>query len=74
MREPAILRDWSPDDGEWYVAQLPDAQIQRFTTEQVSTTADDFRVAVEDLGRRDDRAGFAITDAGTGPSCFRVSR
>ena len=64
--EPAILRDWSPGDGDWYVAQLPDTAIQRFTTERVGTTADDFRAAVEELGRRDDQAGFAITDAGTG--------
>lgn len=66
MPEPAILRDWSPDDGDWYVAQLRDPEIQRFTTERVSTTVDDFRAAVEKLGHRDDQVGFAITDAGTG--------
>lgn len=66
MPEPALLRDWSPDDGDWYVAQLPDAEIQRFTTERVSTTADDFRAALQELSRRDDQVGFAIVDAGTG--------
>jgi hypothetical protein len=57
MSEPAALRVWSPDDGAWYVAQLPDSEIQRFTTELVTTTADDFRAAVRELGRRDDQAG-----------------
>jgi [ribosomal protein S5]-alanine N-acetyltransferase len=66
MSEPAALRVWSPDDGAWYVAQLPDSEIQRFTTELVTTTADDFRAAVRELGRRDDQAGFAIVNAESG--------
>jgi [ribosomal protein S5]-alanine N-acetyltransferase len=66
MTEPAMLRAWSPDDGAWYVAQLPDSEIQRFTTELVTTTADDFRAALNELGKRDDHAGFAIVDAESG--------
>jgi hypothetical protein len=66
MSEPAALRVWSPDDGAWYVAQLPDPEIQRFTTELVTTTADDFRIAVHELGQRHDHAGFAIIDAESG--------
>jgi [ribosomal protein S5]-alanine N-acetyltransferase len=63
---PARLRDWSPADGAWYVAQLSDPDIQRFTTEQPTTTADDFRSALERLNRRADQAGFAIVDAISG--------
>jgi hypothetical protein len=59
---PARLRKWSPADGTRYVAQLSDPDIQRFTTEQPATTADDFRSAVELLSHRPDQAGFAIVD------------
>jgi [ribosomal protein S5]-alanine N-acetyltransferase len=57
------LREWSPDDGDWYVAQLTDPAIQRFTTEQVTTTTEDFQAALRGLSRSDDQAGFAIVDA-----------
>jgi [ribosomal protein S5]-alanine N-acetyltransferase len=63
---PAMLRDWSPDDGAWYAAQLADPQIQRFTSERPSTTADDFRRALARLRSRADQAGFAIVDAASG--------
>jgi RimJ/RimL family protein N-acetyltransferase len=66
MTEPAILHYWAPGDGAWYVGQLADPEIQRFTTEQVTTTADDFRAALRELSRRTDGAGFAIADAGSG--------
>jgi ribosomal-protein-alanine N-acetyltransferase len=66
MTEPAVLRNWSPGDGAWYVAQLSDSQIQRFTTKRVTTTAQDFRDALRELSRRTDQAGFAIVDASSG--------
>lgn len=62
----ACLREWSPEDGAWYAAQLSDEAIQRFTTEQASTTAQDFRAALERLNSRSDQAGFAIVDPATG--------
>jgi hypothetical protein len=61
-----VLRDWSPADGQWYVSQLGDPDIQRFTSEQPTTTADDFRAALARLGGRRDHAGFAIVKAATG--------
>ena len=64
--DPAVLRDWSPADGAWYVSQLADPDIQRFTSEQPTTTADDFRAALAALGARQDHAGFAIVEAATG--------
>jgi [ribosomal protein S5]-alanine N-acetyltransferase len=64
--DPAILRDWSPGDGAWYAAQLTDPDIQRFTSEQATTTAADFRAALEALRRNANQAGFAIVDASSG--------
>jgi RimJ/RimL family protein N-acetyltransferase len=63
---PAVLRDWSPADGPWYAGQLADPDIQRFTSEQPTTTADDFRAALATLGAREDHVGFAIVEAATG--------
>ena len=58
--EPTVLRDWSPDDGAWYVAQLADADIQRFTSESPTTTPADFRSALAGYRGRPDWAGFAV--------------
>ena len=66
MTEPAVLREWSPGDGDWYVAQLSDSEIRRFTSEKATTTAEDFRSALSELRCRGDWAGFAIADAGSG--------
>jgi RimJ/RimL family protein N-acetyltransferase len=63
---PAILRVWSPADGAWYAGQLADADIQRFTSEQLTTTAEDFRAALARLNAREDQVGFAIVEAATG--------
>lgn len=63
---PARLRDWSPDDGAWYAAQLSDPDIQRFTTEQPTTTAADFQAALETCSRQPGWAGFAVVDALSG--------
>ena len=72
---PALRRDWSPADGGWYIAQLNDPEIQRFTSERADTTVDDFRPALDELNQRDDLAGFAMIDPGNGrasrkPCCF----
>jgi [ribosomal protein S5]-alanine N-acetyltransferase len=62
----ALLREWTPDDGAWYVGQLDDPEIRRFTSERPDTTAADFRAALEVLNKQDDLAGFAVLDASTG--------
>jgi RimJ/RimL family protein N-acetyltransferase len=62
----AILRAWSAEDASWYIAQLDDPAIQRFTTERADTTVEAFHAALDDLQRRADLAGFAIVDARTG--------
>lgn len=63
---PIRLRAWSPADGHWYIAQLRDPEIQRFTTERTHTTAEEFQAALDQLNRSEDLVGFAITDAATG--------
>lgn len=62
----SVLREWVPGDGEWYVAQLVDPDIRRFTSESPSTTADDFRAALAGYRDRADWAGFAVVDPETG--------
>lgn len=64
--ESTVLRDWSPDDGAWYVAQLADPDIQRFTSESPATTPDDFRAALAKYRNSPGWAGFAIVDPETG--------
>jgi RimJ/RimL family protein N-acetyltransferase len=62
----ARLRPWSAEDGGWYIAQLSDPQIQRFTTERTDTTIEDFTAALDALNSDTDQAGFAIVEARTG--------
>lgn len=63
---PARLREWSADDGDWYLAQLGDPDIRRFTTEDPAASVTDFRAALAELAGRPDQAGFAVVDAATG--------
>jgi hypothetical protein len=59
------VRSWSSADGAWYVPQLGDSEIQRFTSERADAMIEDFRLALDELGQRDDLAGFAIIDPAT---------
>jgi [ribosomal protein S5]-alanine N-acetyltransferase len=63
---PARLREWSAADGDWYIAQLGDPEIERFTTEHADTTVEDFQAALDELNSRPDLVGFAIVEAATG--------
>ncbi|MGI8701123.1 MAG: GNAT family N-acetyltransferase [Nocardioidaceae bacterium] len=63
---PSVLREWTVDDGPWYVAQLGDSQLQRFTTESVTTTLRQFSQALDDMDIADDGWGRAIQDPDTG--------
>jgi hypothetical protein len=60
------LRAWQPQDAEWYVAQLADAEIQRFTTEPAELAPEDVRAEIEDMLATRAHAGLAVTDAATG--------
>jgi [ribosomal protein S5]-alanine N-acetyltransferase len=60
------LRPWRSQDAEWYVAQIADADIQRFTAEPPELAPEAVRAAIEDMLVTQAHAGLAITDAATG--------
>jgi len=67
MVEPsATLRDWRLEDAAWYVAQLSDQEILRFTTESAETRTDQLRDAITKLAAAPRQAGFAIVRPDTG--------
>ena len=53
-------------DAEWCVAQIADADIQRFTAEPPELAPEAVRAAIEDMLVTQAHAGLAITDAATG--------
>jgi [ribosomal protein S5]-alanine N-acetyltransferase len=59
------LRQWHPDDAEWYAGHSRDPEIQRWTTEPPDLTAAAVRVAIE-RAVADRLVALAITDAVTG--------
>lgn len=59
------LRAWRPGDARWYVGQLSDPEILRFTTESADTTTDQFHAALTNMAATPGQAGFAITYPGT---------
>lgn len=62
VEHPATLRPWRVEDASWYIAQLVDPEILRFTTESADTTTDQFRDALAKLSRTSGQAGFAIVE------------
>lgn len=66
-RPPAsVLRQWRPDDAQWYVAQVSDPLIQRFTTDAPDITPDDVLAGIARLDDDAGRFGRAIIDPETG--------
>lgn len=55
-----VLREWSAEDGDWYVAQLDDPEIQAFTVESPDTSAAQFRLALETANQSPDHLARAI--------------
>lgn len=66
VEHSAILRGWRIEDAAWYVAQLSDQEILRFTTESADTSTDQFRDALAKLAVTPGQAGFAIVQPDTG--------
>jgi RimJ/RimL family protein N-acetyltransferase len=62
----AVLREWSDDDAGWYVRQVRDTEIVRFTTERPSLTVDDLLRALDRLRHDDQAIGLAVVDATSG--------
>lgn len=67
------LRTWSVDDAEWYVGQVSDPDIQRFTTERDDLTVEEFRDALRRLEEQADQAGFVAVDLGTGERLANIA-
>jgi [ribosomal protein S5]-alanine N-acetyltransferase len=59
------LRQWRPDDAEWYVEQSRDPEIQRWTTDPADLTVPATRAAIERV-LAGGLVAFAMTDATTG--------
>jgi [ribosomal protein S5]-alanine N-acetyltransferase len=68
-----MLRNWSDEDAEWYVQQVQDPEILRFTTERKSLTTEEFRRALNDLRRDDDALGFVVVDAASGARLANIA-
>ena len=56
----SVLRQWHQVDGDWYVAQLAEPEIQAFTVESVDTTVADFRNALAAVNGTSDAFARAI--------------
>ncbi|MGW4484875.1 GNAT family N-acetyltransferase [Amycolatopsis sp. NPDC004368] len=67
------LREWSPDDAAWYVAQVQDPDTLRFTTERATLTVAEFRRALEAMRRNDNALGFVAVAAGSGERVANVA-
>lgn len=68
-----MLRHWVDADAAWYVRQVQDAQIYRFTTERPSLTMREFRKALENLRGNDDALGFVVVDSASGARLANVA-
>ena len=73
LRGVIELRDWQDDDAEWYVRQVRDPEILRFTTERASLTAAEFLRALEGLRHNDNALGFVAVDAESGARLANVA-
>ncbi|AXB42617.1 GNAT family N-acetyltransferase [Amycolatopsis albispora] len=66
MPAEIAFRSWTADDADWYVRQVTDPGILRYTTERATLTAGQFREALDRLDNSDDELGFVAVDAETG--------
>jgi RimJ/RimL family protein N-acetyltransferase len=79
MAEPGMtdgvvaLRAWDEADAGWYAEASRDAEIQRFTTESPTLTADEVRAAIRALPGQVDAVGFVACDAATGERLGNVA-
>lgn len=67
------LRDWVDDDSEWYVRQVRDPEILRFTTERASLTVAEFLRALKGLRHNKNALGFVAVDAESGARLANVA-
>lgn len=67
------LRDWADDDAQWYVRQVRDPEILRFTTERASLTVAEFLRALDGLRHNDNALGFVAVDVDSGARLANVA-
>jgi len=61
-----VLRVWRMEDATWYLAQLSEPEILRFTTESADADVHQFRDAVTALAETPGQVGFAIVHPDSG--------
>ncbi|ASO20417.1 RimJ/RimL family protein N-acetyltransferase [Actinoalloteichus hoggarensis] len=67
------LRAVSEDDAEWYVEQVHDPEILRFTIERASLTVEEFHAALARQRQDDDAMGHLVVDPTTGTRLASVA-
>jgi [ribosomal protein S5]-alanine N-acetyltransferase len=67
------LRYWSDADADWYVQQVRDPEILRFTTERESLTVGEFRRALDRLRKDRDALGFVVVEASFGDRLANIA-
>jgi RimJ/RimL family protein N-acetyltransferase len=58
------LRVWEPEDAQWYAGSVQDHDIQRFTTEPPTLTAEEVRTAIITLRSAEPRSDGSLPDVG----------
>ena len=58
------LREWHPEDAQWYADSVRDSDIQRFTTDPPTLTADEVRTAIIALRSAEPPNDGSLPDVG----------
>lgn len=58
------LREWTVEDATWYAEATKDAEVQRYTTDPPTITAEQVAEAIKGLSTNPRTASFCIEDAG----------
>jgi ribosomal-protein-alanine N-acetyltransferase len=64
--EVVTLRQWRVEDAAWYAECIQDPQVQRFTTDPPTLTAEDVAAAISALADRPERVAYLVADAVSG--------
>jgi ribosomal-protein-alanine N-acetyltransferase len=64
--ELVTLRQWQLEDAGWYAECIQDPEVQRFTTDPSTLTAEDVATAISALVEQPERAAYLIADGVSG--------
>jgi ribosomal-protein-alanine N-acetyltransferase len=67
------LREWRESDAAWYAEQSRDSEIQHYTTESPTLTAQEVAAAIAGLADKPDSGAFLIADAKSGEALGNIS-